>query len=122
MTTPLPWGTRGLVGAFLVSGVAHLVRPQLFEPIVPEPLPGRRELVYASGVAELVCAAGLLTRARWAPKASAALLLAIWPANGQHAVSVQRSARTSSALKAAVWCRFPLQLPMIRAALRSPTR
>lgn len=118
----LPWGTRGLVGAFLVSGVAHLVRPQLFEPIVPEALPARRALVHASGVAELVCAAGLLRRSRWAPVASAALLLAVWPANGQHALQVQRSARTSSTLKALVWARFPLQVPMIRAALRSPTR
>jgi uncharacterized membrane protein len=118
----LPWATRGLVGAFLVSGVVHLVRPQLFEPIVPEPLPAKRALVQASGVAELVCAAGLLRRSRWAPAASAALLLAVWPANGQDAVQVQRSARTSSTLKALVWARFPLQVPMIRAALRSPIR
>lgn len=118
----LPWATRGLVGAFLVSGVVHLVRPELFEPIVPDALPAKRTLVHASGVAELVCAAGLLRRSRWAPVASAALLLAVWPANGQHAVQVQRSARIPSAAKALVWARFPLQIPMIRAALRSPTR
>jgi uncharacterized membrane protein len=120
--TSLPLGTRGLAGAFLVSGVMHLVRPQLFEQIVPPALPARRALVHVSGVAELVCAAGLLRRSRWAPLASAALLVAVWPANGQHAVQVQRSSRSSSAVKALVWGRFPLQVPMIRAALRSPTR
>ena len=41
-------------------GVLHFVRPRPFERIVPKPLPRKRELVYASGVAELACAAGLL--------------------------------------------------------------
>ena len=46
--------------AFASSGVVHLVRPQTFEPMVPRVLPAHRGLVYVSGVAELVCAAGLL--------------------------------------------------------------
>jgi uncharacterized membrane protein len=119
--TPSPLGTRLLSAAFAVSGVVHLVRPQAFEPIVPPALPARRALVYVSGVAELVCAVGLQRRSRWAPVASAALLLAVWPANGQHALSVQRSDRTSTAQKVAVWARLPMQVPMIRTALRSPT-
>jgi uncharacterized membrane protein len=118
---PLPLGTRLLVTAFAVSGVAHLVRPQLFEQIMPHRLPAHRGLVYASGVAELACAVGLQRRHWWAPRAAALVLLLVWPANGQHALSTQRSSRASSAEKALVWARFPLQLPMIRAALRSPT-
>ena len=118
---PLPLGTRLLVTAFAVSGVAHLVRPRLFEPLVPTQLPARRALVYASGVAELACAVGLQRRYRWAPRSAALVLLAVWPANGQHALSTQRSNRASSAEQALVWARLPLQLPMIRAALRSPT-
>jgi uncharacterized membrane protein len=110
-----------LTTGFAVSGLVHLIRPQVFEPIVPKALPAHRALVYASGVAELVCAAGLQRRSRWAPLASAALLLAVWPANGQHAVSVQRSGRAATWRKAAVWARLPLQVPMIRTALRSPT-
>jgi len=117
----LPTGTRALAASFAVSGVVHLVRPQVFDPLVPRALPAPRALVYASGVAELACAAGLLARRRWAPRASAALLVAVWPGNAQHAVSTQRSRRASPAVKAAVWARLPLQLPLIRTALRSPT-
>jgi uncharacterized membrane protein len=115
-----PIGTRMIVGAFAVSGVLHLVRPQVFEPLVPPMLPTPRALVYSSGVAELVCAYGLLRRRRWAPAASAALLLAVWPANGTYALDVQRSGRTSTLHKAVAWARIPLQLPMIRSALRAP--
>ena len=120
MTTPLPAGTRLILGAFAVSGVVHLVRPGVFEPLVPPALPARRALVYVSGLAELACAYGLLSRRRWAPAASAALLTAVWPANGQYALDVQRSRRSSGAHKAIAWARLPLQLPMIRAARRSP--
>jgi len=116
----LPLGTRLILGAFAVSGVVHLVRPQVFEPLVPSVLPAPRALVYTSGVAELVCAYGLLRRRRWAPGASAALLLAVWPGNGQYALDVQGSKRASRLHKAVAWARMPLQLPMIRSALRSP--
>ena len=117
---PLPLGTRLLASSFVVSGVAHLVRPGVFEPLVPRALPARRGLVHVSGLAELACAVGLLRRRRWAPRASAALLLAVWPGNGQHVLNVQHSQHTSSVVKALVWARLPLQIPMIRTALRSP--
>ena len=121
MSTSLPVGTRALAAGFVVSGIVHLARPQVFQPLVPRALPAPRALVYLSGVAELVCAAGLVQRRRWAPRASAALLLAVWPGNGQHAVNVQRSERSRVPAKVAVWARLPLQIPMIRTALRSPT-
>lgn len=120
MDTSLPAGTSALAVGFAASGIVHLVRPQVFEPLVPRALPAPRALVYASGVAELVCALGLVRRARWAPRASAVLLLAVWPGNAQHAVNMQRSPRSSLPARLAVWGRLPLQLPMIRAALRSP--
>ena len=59
-SAPLTRRIVGLALLFIASGTTHLVRPQVFEPIVPRALPARRELVYVSGVAELVCAAGLL--------------------------------------------------------------
>lgn len=109
----------GLAGLFAVSGTVHLVRPQVFEPIVPRALPARRELVYASGVAELLCAAGLLvprtrTLAGWA---SAALLVAVFPANVAMARQIRR--RGSAPLTAAAVLRLPLQVPMIRTALKA---
>ena len=78
MTSPgsPPLDAKIVVGAFLASGTVHLVRPETFEPLMPEAVPAHREVIYASGVAELVCAAGLLhprTR-RLAGLASAALL------------------------------------------------
>lgn len=116
--------TAGLAGLFLVSGVAHLVRPGIFTPLVPRALPSPAGLVYASGAAELACAAGLLRGARWAPPASAGLLVAILPGNVQMALDATAAARRRRtagrvAYAAACWARVPLQLPLIRAALSS---
>lgn len=119
MTTPLPIGTKILAGSFLTSGIVHLVRPDLFEPLMPSALPAHREIIYASGVAEIVCGVGLLTRQRWAPIASATLLLAIWAGNWEYALKVQRSTRASTPHKVGAWLRVPMQVPMIRTAWKS---
>ncbi len=119
MTTPLAIGTRILAGSFLTSGLVHLVRPAIFEPLLPRALPAHREIIYASGVAEIVCGVGLLTRQRWAPIASATLLVAVWAGNWEYALSVQRSERTSTAHKVGAWLRVPMQIPMIRTAWKS---
>lgn len=112
---------------FAVSGVVHLVRPEVFEPIVPAPLRRwSRPLVLWSGVAELACAAGLLhPRTRGAAgAASAALLLAVWPANVQMSIDLSRRARRrrdvrSTTALAVSLLRLPLQVPLIRAAWRA---
>lgn len=112
---------------FAVSGAVHLVRPQIFEPIIPTPL--RRwagPLVLVSGLAELGCAAGLMhprTR-RAAGAVSAALLVAVWPANLQMSLDLARRARSrrdagSVAALAVSLARLPLQVPLIRAAWRA---
>jgi len=88
MTSPLPLGAKVVVGAFLVSGTVHILRPRTFEPLMPSWVPAHREVIIGSGVAELACAAGMLappTR-RWAGLASAALLVAVFPGNVQMAV------------------------------------
>ncbi len=54
-----------------------------------------------SGVAELVCAAGLLARRRWAGPASVAVLLAVWPGNFQMALDVTRTAEPGDGVKVA---------------------
>jgi uncharacterized membrane protein len=119
----------GLAALFLVSGTTHLVRPDLFEPLVPRALPTRRGLVHASGLAELACGVGLLyprTR-RVAGWASAALLLAVFPGNVQMSVShgkraARRQDATSRATFAATVARLPVQVPLIRTALRAAGR
>lgn len=116
----------GLAVLFLTSGTLHVVRPQVFEPLVPRLLPHRRELVHASGVAEILCGLGLLhprTRAA-AGYASAVLLAAVFPGNVQMSVSHGRRARrrqdaASRAAFAATLARLPLQWPLVRTALRA---
>lgn len=117
----LPLGTKIVAGAFATSGVIHMVRPQVFEPMIPRELGSRRAWVYGSGVAELACAAGLLTGQRWAPAVTTATLAAVWVGNAKMAVDVQRSSRPAW-FKAAVWARMPLQVPLMRWAWNSPTR
>ncbi|MCH9816361.1 MAG: DoxX family protein [Actinomycetia bacterium] len=116
----LPIGTKIVAGSFLTSGVVHMVKPDVFEPLVPPQLGSRRTWVYASGGAELACAAGLLTRQRWAPAATAGTLAAVWVGNVYMATAWQRSAKISRARKALAWARVPLQLPLIWWAWQSP--
>jgi uncharacterized membrane protein len=114
---PLPRSSRLLVGGFLASGAVHLARPEVYEPLMPAWLPAHREVILASGVAELACAVGMaLPRTRrvsgWA---SVALLLGVWPGNLKMALDSNRS--RSTAFKALAWGRLPLQVPMIAAAV-----
>lgn len=108
----------GLAGIFAVSGTIHMVRPEVFEPIVPKAFPAR-EAVHASGVAELACAAGLLApRTRsWAGWASAALLVGVFPANVKMAKDAQRGHNPT--LKAGTVARLPLQVPLIWTAVKA---
>lgn len=114
----LPLGAKVVAGAFLASGTLHLVKPEVFEPLMPAWVPKHREVIVGSGVAELACAAGLVfppTR-RLAGLASAALLVGVFPGNLKMADDARRSG--NRAFQAAAYGRLPLQLPLIRAALR----
>ncbi len=113
------WGPMVVAAAFGTSGVIHMVRPSVFTPMIPDSLPAPTGLVYASGVAELVCAVGLVRRERWAGPASAAVLVAVFPGNVQMAVDVWQDAEATAAMKAGVLLRLPLQVPLIWAALQS---
>jgi uncharacterized membrane protein len=111
-----------LAAAFLGSGIVHLVRPRVFASIMPRAIPESHhtELIYASGVAELVCAAGLLRRTRWAAPASIAVLAAVFPANVQMALDAGTGRNTGpSDSRAVAWGRLPLQLLLAWAALQA---
>ena len=123
---PLGKDAIALAGLFLASGTMHFVRPEVFESIVPTRLPSRRALVFASGAAEIACGVGILvprTR-RVAGLASAALLVAVLPANvtmtGQAKRRLGRDPRSGGkqGYLAATVARLPLQWRMIRTALR----
>ncbi|MGI8492552.1 MAG: DoxX family protein [Acidimicrobiales bacterium] len=106
-----------MAAAFTVSGAIHLVHPATFIGIVPGFLPAKTALVVVSGVAELVCAAGLWRRSRWAGIAAAALLVAIWPANLQMALNAQQGHHLATQIED--WMRLPLQIPLIWCAWQS---
>lgn len=103
--------------AFSISCLVHLFHPVSFTPIVPDFLPQKRAIVYASGVAELICAIGLWRRDRWAGIAAAVLLVVIWPANLQMALNAQSADVLAHQVED--WIRMPLQIPLIWCALQS---
>ena len=113
---------RLLAAAFAASGVVHLARPQTFASIMPRAIPEEHHtnLIYASGVVELVCAVGLVRRTRWARAASVATLAAVFPANVQMALDAGTGHNSGpSDSRAVAWGRLPLQLLMAWAALQA---
>lgn len=115
MTSPSRWRRASpylLAGLLTVTGSLHFIAPRPYAEIVPEQLPSPYALVYASGVAELLCAAGLAvprTR-RLAGWATALLFVAVFPANIKMALD---STDKSTLYQAGVWARLPVQVPLI---------
>ena len=101
-----------LAGLLTFTGSTHFVAPTPYARIVPKGLPSPYGLVYASGVVELLCAAGLaLPRTRRpAGWATAALFVAVFPANITMALD---AGNRSGLYQAVVWTRLPVQLPLI---------
>jgi uncharacterized membrane protein len=105
------WRVRGpkSVGAFWIfAGIMHFVIPKQYEAIVPDYLPAHKELVAASGVAEIAGGVAVLhprTRplARWW---LLGVLAAVYPAN---LWMVQKPERYENIPRWALWARLPLQ-------------
>jgi uncharacterized membrane protein len=119
MPSKLPKDVALLAGLFTVSGAVHVVRPDVYRPLIPSFVPGPDRVIVGSGVAELACAAGLVVPAtrRTAGLASAALLVAVFPGNLKMAADSLRT--RSTRFKAVAFARLPLQWPMVRTALRA---
>jgi uncharacterized membrane protein len=114
-----------LAAMFAASGTVHLVRPQAFAAIMPRAIPDQhhKNLIYLSGLVELVCAVGLFRRTRWAAPASVAVLGAVFPANVQMALDAGSGRNPgASDTRLFAWSRLPLQIPMVWAALQSRPR
>jgi uncharacterized membrane protein len=113
---------NALAAMFAASGTVHLVRPQAFAAIMPRAIPGKhhKNLIYLSGLIELVCAVGLFRRKAWAAPASVAVLGAVFPANLQMALDAGSGRNPgASDTRLVAWGRLPLQIPMVWAALQS---
>jgi uncharacterized membrane protein len=101
-----------LGGFFLFAGLMHFLKPRPYVAIVPDALPRKREIVFASGVAEMAGGAGVLVPAtrRVAGWWLIATLLAIFPANVNMAVNSERFRKVPEPL---LWIRLPLQALLI---------
>ncbi len=92
---------------FILAGLNHFLRPQLYASVVPPYLPWPLVLVYVSGGLELLLGAALLvpatqTLAAWG---LVALLAAVFPAN----LYMAQNAAAFGIAPVFLWLRLPLQ-------------
>jgi uncharacterized membrane protein len=113
---------RALLGiTFLATGVLHFVRPRMYEAIMPRYLPAHRELVYASGIAEIAGGAAVLNARTARPGGwwLIATLLAVLPANVEMAVHAERFPGFPKPL---LWARLPFQAVLVAWVWRTTAR
>lgn len=94
--------------SFVAAGLNHFRNPGFYVGIMPPYLPWPLELVYLSGVAEIVLGAMLLCP-KWTAVAAwglIALLIAVFPANVHMAMHPDAYPAISAT---ALWVRLPLQ-------------
>lgn len=95
------------------AGVLHFLKPRWYEAIMPDGLPAHRELIYASGVAEIAGGLGTLhprTRSR-AGLFLLAVLAGVYPANVHMALHPDRYPKVPGGA-ASLYARLPLQFVM----------
>lgn len=103
-----------LAAAMCLAGTTHFTMPETYAAIVPDYLPMHTELVYVSGVCEILGGLGLLLPAtrRLAAWGIVALLIAVLPANINQALhNIQPPGLEMSPTM--LWVRLPLQLVLI---------
>jgi uncharacterized membrane protein len=107
-----------LAALLLGSGVLHFAVPKPYDTIVPAELPGSaRFYTYASGVAELIAGALLVSprTRRQGGLAALAVFVGVYPANLN---LVRLWWNKPLAWRVAAVARLPLQIPMITGALK----
>lgn len=99
-------------------GVLHLVKPEPFERLIPEQLPGTaRAWAIGSGYAELATAGLLLVPAtrKLGGIAATALFLGVWPGNMKMAWDWRHRPLEKQLISLG---RLPLQIPLIVSAVK----
>ena len=117
----MPLARTVLGVTFITTGALHFLRPRIYEAIMPRYLPAHRELVYASGVAEIAGGAGLLVPKTSKPAAwwLIATLVGVFPANVEMAVNAERFKRIPKPL---LYARLPLQGALIAWVWKTAAR
>ncbi|QBA63591.1 DoxX family protein [Muriicola soli] len=54
-----PWHLYLMAAMYFIAGIMHFLKPRAYLRIMPNYLPYHRELVYLSGIAEIILAVGL---------------------------------------------------------------
>ncbi len=109
---------------FIGAGVAHFVRPDIYEAIMPRWVPCRVAVHRSAGVAEVLLGAGLfLGRTRsWAARSLVWLLVLIFPANIDMAIKKvgfrrgedgRLNRHEGAPVGVRNWIRLPLQFVLI---------
>ena len=118
----IPMGTKIIIFIFLLSGSFHLINPGVFKALVPPILGIQNFWIISSGILEIACAIGLVTKQKWAPNLTVGVLIVIWVGNWWYAIDVTWNLESSWLLILGSWLRLPLQIPLIQWALRSPVK
>jgi uncharacterized membrane protein len=100
---------------YVFAGINHFRDPGFYVPMMPAYLPWHRELIWASGVAEVALGLALLVPALRAPAAWGviALLVAVFPANLHVALENVPIGGREEGLGIWNWVRLPLQAVLI---------
>ncbi len=110
-----------LAAVLVGAATAHFVRPEWFDRLIPPVLPGSaRAWTYGSGVVELATAALVAhpRSRRTGGLLAAAVFVGVLPGNIKMAVDACKRPGTSRAYRIGTVVRVPLQLPLVRWALR----
>jgi uncharacterized membrane protein len=113
---------RMAAATFVLAGALHFTHTGVYARIVPTYLPKHRELVYASGVAEIAGGVGLLHPRTRSPAGWGliATLIAVFPANVHMALHPEDFPEVPGG-RATLLARLPFQgvfLALVRAGMR----
>ncbi len=106
---------------WVLAGTLHFLVPKRYEAIMPAYIPAHREMVQASGAAEvagglLLLTPGLERPARWW---LLALLVAIFPANVHMALHPGEIKGLAPIPRWLLWARLPLQAVFAAAVVKA---
>ena len=107
---------------FIATGALHFARPRMYEAIMPRYLPAHRELVYASGVAEIAGGAGVLHPKTRRARGLVADRDARRGLPGQRRDGACTRSASSSSREPLLWARLPLQGVLIAWAWLTAAR
>ncbi|GAB4400006.1 MAG: DoxX family protein [Microscillaceae bacterium] len=112
----LGWLSLGIMSAFYITaGISHFTREKFFLKIVPPALPYKLQIVWFSGIAEILLGLALWWPSGriWAAWGIIALLVAVSPANVYMLLARRQGTRFRRIPEWTLWLRLVLQVLLI---------